>query len=386
MTLLLVTNTPGPNTPVPSAQRSKTARSAASEKRRPREFHHLSPLESIMTDTIDSSFESTSVTATSVDGQQTIGDSLFPYVLVSDGSESLSSVAQWVEAKRDLLLALTTKHGAVLLRDFPVSSAEDFDVLVQALSLPNFPYKKSLSNAVRINRTERVFSANEAPPEVRIFFHHEMAQTPLFPKWIMFSCEVAAEEGGATPICRSDALYARLAERCPEFLAACESRGLSYTNVMPDSDDAKSGMGRSWRSTLGVDSREAAEARLAELNYSWEWLSDGCLKATTPPLPAVMEASEGRKVFFNQLIAAFCGWNDDRNDPSEAIRHGDGSALDQDAVRLAAELAEELAYDLQWQVGDVVLIDNTLAMHARRPFAGTRKVVASLAEMQTQSF
>jgi hypothetical protein len=213
-----------------------------------------------------------------------------------------------------------------------------------------------------------------------------MAQTPLYPRWIMFSCEVAADEGGATPMCRSDVLFERLSQECPEFAAACQQRGLSYTNVMPDADDAKSGMGRSWRSTLGVDSKEAAEARLGELNYTWQWLDDGCLKATTPPLPAVVEVADGRKVFFNQLIAAFRGWKDERNDPSKAIRHGDGTALDADAVRRAAELAEEIAFDLQWQEGDVAVVDNMITMHARRPFVGTRKVVASLAEMQTQSF
>ena len=321
-----------------------------------------------------------------VEGQQVYDDSVFPHVLVCDACPSLQAASQWVADKRDLLLAQGTQHGAILMRGFPVESAEDFDVLVQALELPNFPYQKSLSNAVRINRTERVFSANEAPPDVKIFFHHEMAQTPLFPKWILFSCEVAPAEGGTTPICRSDILYQKLAVACPDFIEACEKRGLRYTNVMPAADDASSGMGRSWCSTLGVDSREQAEARLAELNYSWQWLDDGCLKATTPPLQAVMEVSPGRKVFFNQLIAAFCGWKDERNDPSSAICHGDGSKLDANAVRVAADLAEEIAFDLSWQVGDFVLVDNTIAMHARRPFVGSRKVFASLAEMQTQAF
>lgn len=322
-----------------------------------------------------------------IEHQQQHGVTVFPYaVACCDPSASLDATAEWVSSQRNELLELANRHGAVLLRDFPVAKAEDFDTVIRALSLNNFPYEKSLSNAVRINRTPRVFSANEAPPDVRIFFHHEMAQTPLFPKWILFSCEITAEKGGATPLCRSDVLFNRLASEQPEFARACENKGLCYTNVMPDANDAESGMGRSWRSTLGVDSREAAERRLRDLDYSWEWQEDGCLKATTPPLPAVVDASDGRKVFFNQLIAAFCGWKDDRNDPSDAIRHGDGSPLDAEAVRAAACMAEDLAFDLQWQVGDVALIDNTITMHARRPFQGTRKVVASLAEMQTQSF
>jgi hypothetical protein len=153
---------------------------------------------------------------------------------------------------------------------------------------------------------------------------------------------------------------------------------------MPAENDPKSGMGRSWQSTLGSESREDAEARLHKLGYSWEWLDDGCLKATTPVLPAVREVPGGRKTFFNQLIAAFRGWKDARNDPSKAIRFGDGSPLDRDAVQVAIDLAEELSFDVPWQKGDAVLIDNFVVMHGRRTFRGTRKVLASLAEPHTR--
>ena len=322
-----------------------------------------------------------------IDGQQTYGDTVFPYVIqCPSAGDTLSQAADWVVKHREELLRLSTVHGAVLLRGFPDQTVEGFDALIQALRVENFAYRKSLSNAVRLNQTERVFSANEAPPDVHIFFHHEMAQTPIYPERIMFFCEVAADEGGATPICRSDVLYQMLAESCPEFIRDCETKGLRYTNVMPGQDDLLSGMGRSWQSTLQVDSPAEAEARLAEMHYSWQWLEDDCLKVTTPTLPAVKEVAAGRKAFFNQLIAAYCGWEDSRNDRSEAIRHGDGSLLDDDAVQQAIIFADQLAFDLYWQVGDVVLVDNTITMHARRPFQGKRKVFASLADMRTQSF
>jgi alpha-ketoglutarate-dependent taurine dioxygenase len=319
--------------------------------------------------------------------QQSFGETVFPLAWFCETKEgSLDDVSEWVRAHRTELLQQATRHGGVLFRGFPLKTAEDFDAFIAAFGLPNFPYKKSLSNAVRVNRTERVFSANEAPPDVQIFFHHEMAQTPIFPAKIAFFCEKPSEEGGATPICRSDVLYERLRQELPQFIRDCEVKGLRYTNVMPENNDPNSGMGRSWKSTLEVDARAAAEARLRELNYSWEWLADGCLKATTPPLPAVMELAPGRKSFFNQLIAAYCGWKDTRNDPSSAIRHGDGTKLDAAAVARAIEIANELSYDLMWQAGDAVLLDNTVAMHARKSFKGTRRVLASLLEMQTQSF
>ena len=107
-------------------------------------------------------------------------------------------------------------------------------------------------------------------------------------------------------------------------------------------------------------------------------LDDGCLRVTTPVLPAVRPLGDGRSSFFNQLIAAFQGWKDERNDPAKAITFGDGAPLDREAVNAATRLGDELTFDLQWQRGDVALVDNFVTMHGRRPFTGTRKVLASL--------
>ncbi len=321
-----------------------------------------------------------------VPGQQTEYDHEFPLVLQCETpGATLADGVAWAQPHRDELLQKSAEHGAILFRGLPLHTPEDCDAFVAAFSMTNFPYKESLSNAVRVNWTERIFSANKAPPEVTIYFHHEMAQTPIFPKKIFFFCVQAAEEGGETPLCRSDILFERLAERCPKFARDCEEKGLRYSNVMPAENDPNSGMGRSWKSTLRAETREEAEGRLREIGYDWEWLPDGSLRATTPVLPAVYEVSPGRKTFFNQLIAAFQGWKDDRNDPAKAIRFGDGSLLDRDAVHIATELAYQLAFDLRWQRGDAVIVDNILTMHGRRTFRGTRKVLASLADPQTRS-
>ena len=44
----------------------------------------------------------------------------------------------------------------------------------------------------------------------------------------------------------------------------------------------------------------------------------------------------------------------------------------------AIALADALSYDLEWQAGDVALVDNFRVMHGRRPFVGKRRVLASL--------
>src|SRR6478752_7173035 len=327
------------------------------------------------------SANSINMTPVSISGQQTEHDYAFPLALqCKTPGATVADAIEWVQANREELLEKAGEHGAILFRGLPLNSPEDCDAFVAAFGLTNFPYIESLSNAVRVNYTERIFSANEAPADVTIYFHHEMAQTPIYPAKLFFFCQKPAEEGGETPLCRSDVLFERLAERCPEFARNCEEKGLRYSNVMPAENDPKSGMGRSWKSTLRAETRQEAEARLREIEYDWEWLPDGCLRATTPVLPAVRDLGDGRMAFFNQLIAAFQGWKDERNDPAKAIRFGDGSQLDRDAVNTATELAYEIAFDLPWQKGDAVIVDNFVTMHGRRTFKGTRKVLASLAD------
>ena len=297
----------------------------------------------------------------------------FPALIVGSGP-----LVDYMAANKGAVTRTLSDEGAVLFRGFDVPDAYAFDATVEAFGKPGFTYEDSLSNAVRTNVTDRVFTANEAPPETEIFLHHEMAQTPIYPSALFFYCEVSAKRGGETPLCRSDWVWQRLKDTAPAFADRLGKVGVRYTNVMPSDHDSGSGQGRSWHSTLSAGTREAAEARLSQLGYSWVWQDDGSLRATTPTLPAIREVGAGRHSFFNQLIAAFRGWSDSRNEPGKAITFGDGAPITAADISPAIAIADELTYDLQWQPQDVALVDNFSVMHGRRPFQGKRRILASL--------
>lgn len=318
--------------------------------------------------------QNTSINYQSAPGQLTCGDDVFPAVIVNDGSvNSVEEAVAFVQANLAELEAKLAVSGALLFRGFPIETAEAFDAFSAGFGYPNFTYQESLSNAVRINFTERVFTANEAPKDVEIYLHHEMAQTPISPSKLFFFCASAAEKGGATPLCRSDMLFSKLREINPELANNFAQKGLKYTTYMPADNDASSGQGRSWKSTLSVETVEAGEAKLKDLGYSWEWQDDGSLKAVTPVLPAVLTLANGIEVFYNQLIAAYMGWKGVRENPSTAITYGDGSHFTKEDLDQVVSLADEFTFDLAWQDGDVALVDNYMAMHGRRPFTGERK-------------
>ena len=297
----------------------------------------------------------------------------FPALIAGSGD-----LGAFLGTNKDAVDAALGDAGALLFRGFDVADANAFDASVDGYGEQGFTYEESLSNAVRVNVTPRVFTANEAPPETEIHLHHEMAQTPLYPSKLFFYCEIAPGGGGATPVCRSDWLWGQLEADDPALAARFAAEGVRYTNAMPADDDAGSGQGRSWRSTLGVADKDGAETRLAKLGYEWEWLADETLRATTPVLPAVRTLTDGSRSFFNQLIAAFRGWSDSRNTANKSVTFGGGEAISSEHMARAIELSEQLTRDIEWQAGDVALIDNFRVMHGRRPFTGKRRVLASL--------
>jgi hypothetical protein len=124
------------------------------------------------------------------------------------------------------------------------------------------------------------------------------------------------------------------------------------------------------------------EERLRSLNYTGEWLGDGSLRTISPILPAVrIDEGLGRthkKTFFNSVVAVYTGWNDSRNKGETAIQFADGSYLDAAIMADAVKIMDETAVAFAWQKGDVILIDNKLVMHARKPFTGERLITASL--------
>ena len=96
-----------------------------------------------------------------VPGQQTEFEHVFPLVLKCETpGTTLEDAVAWVEQNRESLVEMATNHGAILFRGVPLDTPQDCDAFVSAFGIKNFPYIESLSNAVRVNFTERIFSAN----------------------------------------------------------------------------------------------------------------------------------------------------------------------------------------------------------------------------------
>jgi len=304
----------------------------------------------------------------------------FPRVLTpAQPDADLADTLSWLHQHQEDLRTQLLEAGAILLRGFPISGPQDFDQLVQAAGFLGMPYIGGAAPRTDVLKG-RVLTTNESPPSEPIPFHHEMSQVPEPPAYLLFYCDIPSEEGGETPIVLSHRVYDRFRAISPEFADRLEDKGVRYVRVMPPEDDNASPIGRSWKSTFLTDNREGAEERMKELGMEWRWMDGDDLHTVTRPLPAIrIDPRTGRKTFYNSLVAAYTGWTDQRNDPTRSVRCGDDSPVEGNVLLETAKAMQEECVAFRWQKGDVLVIDNALVMHSRRPFRGPRRILASIA-------
>lgn len=287
-------------------------------------------------------------------------------------------LAAWCSRSSQQLRMLAQRHGAVLMRGCRVENAEDFALVTRALGCEGYDYVGGAAP-----RTELVpgvvFTSNESPPDQPIPFHHELAQSPCPPAYILFFCEREAKAGGATPIIPSEEVAEFFVRNFPDVARKVEQLGVRYLRVMPEVTDQTSAQGRSWKETYNVSTRAEAEAVMKKQGTSFEWLPNGDCRTITAALPALrVDKRTGRQVFFNSSVAAYTGWNDARNVGERAVVLGDGTPFDVKAIRSVAKFMAEKLVAFRWNKGDVLLIDNTLVMHSRETFEPPRRVLAAL--------
>lgn len=293
---------------------------------------------------------------------------------------------EFMIANHETVLKAASEYGAVMFSNFAIKSGEEWASILYKTSLKQMNYiggaavrKLIVGNDKRMNDMQ-VLTTNESPPSEPIPFHHELAQTPFPPSHICFYSKINDADGGSTPLIRSDFVYDWLLKNYPDFCAKIEELGVKYRKVAPAVDDPSSALGRSWRSSFQCQTKEEAEVKAKEQGSTLEWMENDDCRIVSQVLPAVRVSSNGCKTFYNQIIAAYTGWIDKRNDPKKAVVFGDDSLLPDEVLSNLAKYMKENQSAYRWTPGKFVIVDNSVAYHSREPFFGRRIVYAAIAE------
>lgn len=113
----------------------------------------------------------------------------FPGVYAPLADASTKSLADYLKhlPSEDRIHDLLKQHGgALLFRDFPVASAQDFSDFAHALELGPQPHAEVGRPPRRTVLAKGVNTANEDPPTDPIWVHNEYGWSKVYPGFVLF--------------------------------------------------------------------------------------------------------------------------------------------------------------------------------------------------------
>ncbi|MEU4621979.1 TauD/TfdA family dioxygenase [Actinoplanes sp. NPDC023801] len=286
----------------------------------------------------------------------------------------------WLRAHGEAVEARLLRHGAVLLRGFHGGSVEKFEQAASALCGTLF---REYGDLPREGESDQVYKSTPYPQDLSILFHNESSHLPQWPMRQFFSCIVAPQSGGQTPIVDCRTVLDRMR---PELAEQFATKKLLYVRNFIDGVDV------SWSRFFGTEDRAEVERRCAEEGTDFEWTPEGGLRTSRQAAAVLHHPVTGEAVFFNQLalhhpsaldpetrasLLEICG---EQGMPRNVF-WGDGTTIDDAVVTEVRDLMDREAVAFSWQEGDILVIDNMLVAHSRSPFTGPRKIVVALGDM-----
>jgi amino acid adenylation domain-containing protein/non-ribosomal peptide synthase protein (TIGR01720 family)/FkbM family methyltransferase len=287
--------------------------------------------------------------------------------------------AGWARSSREFIHSELRTHGALLFRDFPLGTVADFEQFAQAIHPELF---SNYGDLPREGKSEKVYKSTPYPPDKAILFHNESSHLRRWPLKQWFFCARAAERGGETPIVDCRKVYELLD---PRVVAKFAEKQLMYVRNFTDGIDV------SWQEFFKTSERAEVERICRDASMEFEWTERG-LRVRQVCRAVARHPLTGEMVFFNQiqLHHVSCLDPDTRANVSALFKeedfprnvyYGDGTPIEDSLVGEIRDLYWRTSVSFPWQEGDVLMLDNMLTAHARKPFDGERKIVVAMGEM-----
>jgi alpha-ketoglutarate-dependent taurine dioxygenase len=290
---------------------------------------------------------------------------------------------EWAGANRDMIQSKLLVHGGILFRGFHIDSPAKFESFAAAVCTELF---QEYGDLPRESAGGKVYSSTPYPNDKPILFHNESSHMHRWPMKIIFCCLQAAPVGGETPIVDCRRIYQQLR---PETRDRLLRKKLMYVRNFTD------GLDVSWQSFFQTDNKAAIEAYCREAGIDFEWKPENRLR-TRQVCPAIVKHPQtGEMVFFNQIQLHHIAYLDAEvrasllslmreEDLPRNVYYGDGSPIESSTIEEINELYDKNAVVNGWEPGDVVMLNNMLVAHSRKPFEGPRKIVVALGELVYQ--
>lgn len=271
-------------------------------------------------------------------------------------------------------------NGAVLFRGFDDLSRDGFEAFAEAVC------EHVINDNAEHNRTSvsgKVYTPVVYPAEKKILWHNENSYNQQWPLKIIFGSQLAAEQGGATPIVDSRKVLQFLR---PELVKEFTAKGVMYVRTY----DGR--MGNSWQQVFQTDDKQTAEQKCIEQQMSFRWLDEQRLQTRAVRPAVTAHPVSGELSWFNQAQHWHTQCLDDKvrqallklcefDELPRQCFFGDGSVISDAVMAEICQVYQALEISFCWQNNDVMLVDNVMMAHARNPYVGDRKLLVSMGDL-----
>ena len=290
------------------------------------------------------------------------------------------SLLEWLAPNRASLIDKLQTTGALLFRDFSPLTIGGFEDSLKLIAgeLVDYSYRST----PRMRVSGRIYTSTAYPAHQTIPLHNEMSYSRQWPMVIGFLCIEPSREGGDTPLADSRRVFAQID---PAIREEFSRKQVMYVRNYDDELDL------SWREVFQTNSRAEVERYCARAGMTVQWRGENGLRTSQVCQAVAKHPVTGDMVWFNQAhlfhvsslggdVRASLQSEAAGNEPRNAF-YGDGTEIDEAALSHIRAVYESETFTFSWQRGDVLILDNILTAHGRKPYRGSRQIVVGMGQL-----
>lgn len=288
------------------------------------------------------------------------------------------NLATWARNSADFIETNLSKYGAILFRNFDVSSPEEFEQFIRSVSGDLVEYQERSSPRSQVSG--RVYTSTDYPANHSIFVHNENSYQHAWPLRIFFFCAMTASQGGETPIASCREVLSRINPKIVEKFA---QKRVMYVRNFGD------GLGLPWQTVFQTSDKLRVEESCKRVGVGVEWKDNNRLRTRAIREAIRKHPRTGEIVWFNHatffhvstleadIREAFLAGFEEDDLPNNSY-YGDGSRIEPEVLEELREAYQQSTVKFLWEQGSVLMLDNMLTAHGREPYEGPRKILVGM--------
>ena len=291
------------------------------------------------------------------------------------------SLAHWIKHHRGDIDAALWVDGYVLFRGFGVGGLAGFEDCAASACEALYKHYGDLPLA---SASENVYFATPYPKHLEIKSHNEASHTHTWPSRQLFYCMQPAVQGGGWTLSDGRKVLQMLPA---QMLRRFREKGLVYRRRFIRGLDA------SWQQFFKVGNLHELRDKIAPTGHEIDAPSENDVTVSFRTHAILQLSERGTEAWFNQILlhhpdalpqevdALLCK-HFPRDKFPRTVFFGDGSAIPAEWIKTIDAVLNECSICIQTQINDVLLVNNLLMAHGRRPYTGNRQIRVALGDMR----